>query len=393
MNPILVRLILISALSLSGGHAIAAVEAQASTANPLEEDWSESSLEVPIESIQQFVQIYGTVKDNYVTEKTDEKLFLQAIQGLVAGLDRYSRYLSAEDYQQLLKYTEADLASVDFDLEYDDIRGLWSIETLRAGSDSVKLGLSNGMSVYKIDGQELRHLNRSQVHDLLTGSIGSTMLLQISPNSTPLSLVRNQKLDIADIEPQLLNNQVLVLKVKVFQQDTASEIKRYIDEAHSQHLKAVLIDLRNNPGGLLSAAVETADLFLNQGVIVSTKSRSEGDQQFQALPGNEFANLKLGVLTNQRSASAAEVFTGAMKDHRRAVIVGEKSYGKGLVQKLFPLENGAAIQMTVSHYFTPNGQEIDGKGIQPNIEYPWPHDMNEDDYLHHVADLILKSRF
>ena len=393
MNPILVRLILISALSLSGGHAIAAVEAQASTANPLEEDWSESSLEVPIESIQQFVQIYGTVKDNYVTEKTDEKLFLQAIQGLVAGLDRYSRYLSAEDYQQLLKYTEADLASVDFDLEYDDIRGLWSIETLRTGSDSVKLGLSNGMSVYKIDGQELRHLNRSQVHDLLTGSIGSTMLLQISPNSTPLSLVRNQKLDIADIEPQLLNNQVLVLKVKVFQQDTASEIKRYIDEAHSQHLKAVLIDLRNNPGGLLSAAVETADLFLNQGVIVSTKSRSEGDQQFQALPGNEFANLKLGVLTNQRSASAAEVFTGAMKDHRRAVIVGEKSYGKGLVQKLFPLENGAAIQMTVSHYFTPNGQEIDGKGIQPNIEYPWPHDMNEDDYLHHVADLILKSRF
>ena len=393
MNPILVRLILISALSLSGGHAIAAVEAQASTANPLEEDWSESSLEVPIESIQQFVQIYGTVKDNYVTEKTDEKLFLQAIQGLVAGLDRYSRYLSAEDYQQLLKYTEADLASVDFDLEYDDIRGLWSIETLRTGGDSVKLGLSNGMSVYKIDGQELRHLNRSQVHDLLTGSIGSTMLLQISPNSTPLSLVRNQKLDIADIEPQLLNNQVLVLKVKVFQQDTASEIKRYIDEAHSQHLKAVLIDLRNNPGGLLSAAVETADLFLNQGVIVSTKSRSEGDQQFQALPGNEFANLKLGVLTNQRSASAAEVFTGAMKDHRRAVIVGEKSYGKGLVQKLFPLENGAAIQMTVSHYFTPNGQEIDGKGIQPNIEYPWPHDMNEDDYLHHVADLILKSRF
>lgn len=393
MNPILMKLMLVSALSMSGVHAFAAVEAQASKANPLEEDWSENSLEVPIESIQQFVQIYGTVKDNYVTEKTDEKLFLQAIQGLVAGLDRYSRYLLPEDYQQLLKYTEADLATVDFDLGYDDVRGIWSIEALRSESDSFKLGLSNGMGVYKLDGQELRHLNRDQVQDLLAGSIGSTMLLQTSPNSAPLSLVRNQKLDVADIEPQLLNNQVLILKVKVFQQDTASEIKRYIDEYHSQQLKAVLIDLRNNPGGLLSSAVETADLFLNQGLIVSTKSRSEGDQQFQALPGNEFAGLKLGVLINQRSASAAEVFTGAMKDHRRAVVVGEKSYGKGLVQKLFPLENGAAIQMTVSHYFTPNGQEIDGKGIQPNIEYPWPHDMDEDVYLHHVSDLILKSRF
>src|SRR5690606_10213818 len=107
------------------------------------------------------------------------------------------------------------------------------------------------------------------------------------------------------------SSQVLLSKVKVFQQDTANEIKRYIDEHHSQQLKAVLIDLRNNPGGLLSSAVETADLFLNQGLIVSTRSRSEGDQQFQALPGHEFTGLKVGVLINQRSASAAEVFTAA----------------------------------------------------------------------------------
>ena len=153
-----------------------------------------------------------------------------------------------------------------------------------------------------------------------------------------------------------------------------------------------MIDLRNNPGGLLSSAVETADLFLNQGTIVSTKSRSEGNQQFQALPGNEFTQLKMGILINNRSASAAEVFTAAMKDHQRAWVMGEKSYGKGVVQKLFPLPNGAALQMTVSHYFTPKDTKIDGLGITPNQEYPWHLEMKEDTYLNNVSELLLKHR-
>ena len=154
----------------------------------------------------------------------------------------------------------------------------------------------------------------------------------------------------------------------------------------------MLIDLRNNPGGLLSSSVESADLFLNQGVIVSTKSRSEGNQQFQALPGNEFQNLKLGILINGRSASAAEVFTAALKEHQRAWVLGEKSYGKGVVQKLFPLANGAALQMTVSHYFTPNESMIDGQGIRPNQEYVWPLDMKEETYINNAADLLLRHK-
>lgn len=384
--------VLLTALLLGMNHSVWAAETKASVASNFDNEWVENTSEVPIESIQQFVQIYGTVKDNYVSEKSDDALFLQAIQGLVSGLDRYSRYLSAEDYRQLLQYTEGDLASVDFDLAFDSAKSQWQIKNLREDSDSYKLGLKNGFTVFKIDNQELKNRNVGQVDDLLNGSIGTTLQLQLNAASPSLTLVRNQKLDVADIQSTLLNNQVLVLKVKVFQQDTASEIKRYIDEHQAQRLKGVLIDLRNNPGGLLSSAVETADLFLNQGVIVSTESRSEGNQQFQALPGNEFTNLKLGVLINNRSASAAEVFTAAMKEHQRAWIMGEKSYGKGVVQKLFPLENGAALQMTVSHYLTPNGNAIDGKGIQPNFEYPWPIEMKEDNYIQHVADQLLKSR-
>ncbi|SPL69780.1 S41 family peptidase [Acinetobacter stercoris] len=356
------------------------------------DDREDQTAEVPIESIEQFVGIYGIVKDNYVNEKSDDTLFLQAIKGLVSGLDRYSRYLSSEDYRQLMQYTEGDLATVDFDIVLDTHSKQWQIKNLANNSDSSKLGLKNGFTIFKIDNQELKNLNYEQADDLLHGSIGSTVQIQLNASSPAITLVRNKKIEAADIDPVMLHNGVLVLKVKVFQQDTANEIKRLIEEYNPQRIKAVLIDLRNNPGGLLSAAVETADLFLDQGTIVSTKSRSEGDQQFQALPGSEFPNIKLGILINKRSASAAEVFTAAMKEHGRAWIMGEKSYGKGVVQKLFPLPNGAALQMTVSHYFTPKGNMIDGIGIQPNQEYVWPNEMKEDVYLNNVSDILLKHR-
>ena len=379
----------LTGLLMSASHSLYAAEYDDS----LEMDDPEQSIaEVPVESIEQFVQIYGTVKQNYVTEKSDDALFLQAIKGLVGGLDRYSRYLSPEEYKQLVQYTESDLATVDFELNYDNHNRQWQIKNLTTTSDSYKLGLKNGFTIFKLDNQELKNLNREQVEDLLHGSIGSTLQLQLNANSPAMSIVRNKKMDVADIEATLLHNQVLVLHVRVFQQDTANEIKRLIEENNPSKLKAVLIDLRNNPGGLLSSSVETADLFLNQGVIVSTKSRSEGDQQFQALPGNEFQNLKLGILINGRSASAAEVFTAALKEHQRAWVLGEKSYGKGVVQKLFPLANGAALQMTVSHYFTPKESMIDGQGIRPNQEYAWPLDMKEDTYLNNVAEMLIKHK-
>ncbi|WP_291369849.1 MULTISPECIES: S41 family peptidase [unclassified Acinetobacter] len=386
------KVVILTTLFMCASHsALAAAKAKSQPVLDFDDEAEQNYAEVPVESIQQFVQIYSIVKENYVDAKNDEALFQQAIKGLVSGLDRYSRYLSPEEYKQLLQYTEGDIASVDFELVYDQQLHQWIIQGLKDNADSAKQGLRNDVSVFKIDDQELKKLNPDQVNSLLNGSVGSTLSLQLAPNSKPLILVRNKKIE-TDIQATLLHNQVLVIKVKVFQQDTANEIKRLIEEHPSSRLKAVLLDLRNNPGGLLSAAVESADLFLNQGLIVSTKSRSEGDQQFQALPSFEFQNLKLGILINNRSASAAEVFTAAMKDHGRAWVVGEKSYGKGVVQKLFPLSNGAALQMTVSHYYTPKGQMIEGVGIQPDQQYLLQHDMKEDNYLEHVAEIILSHK-
>lgn len=374
-------------LSLSPAWA----KAKSQQIDVLSLDEEQQSEEVPVEAIQNFVQIYGIVKDNYVAEKNDEDLFQQAVKGLVSGLDRYSRYLSPEDYKQLLQYTEGEFASVDFDVVFDHQLHQWVIQGLKPGADSSKQGLKNGLIVFKIDNQELKKLNNDQVSGLLSGAVGSTIDVQLTEKSPPITIVRNKKIE-TDVQAHLLNNQILVIKVKVFQQDTANEIKNVIEQYTSPRLKGVLIDLRNNPGGLLSAAVESADLFLNQGIIVSTKSRSEGDQQFQALPSSEFVKLKVGILINNRSASAAEVFTAALKDHGRAWVIGDTSYGKGVVQKLFALSNGAALQMTVSHYYTPKGAMIEGVGIQPNQKYVLQPDMKEETYIEHVSELLIRHK-
>lgn len=382
----------LAAIAITCLMCMAAAIVQAKTQeNTLDLDAPLVSIETPVESIQQFVQIYSIVKEAYLEEKTDEQLFQQAIYGLVGELDEYSRYLPPEEYQQLVEYTEGDLASVDFHLRYDEQSHQWQVAGLTAEADSMKLGLQNGQSVLKIDEQELKRLNPDQVKHLLSGTLGSRVSLQLTLQSEPIHLVRNQKID-TDIQASLLKNQVLVLRVHIFQQDTANQMKRLIEEYRPFGFKAILIDLRNNPGGLLSSAVELADLFLAQGLIVSTRSRTDANQQFQALPGSEFEQLKLGILINNRSASSAEVFTAALKDHGRAWVVGEKSYGKGVVQKLFPLSNGAALQITVAEYLTPRGRNIEGQGILPNQVYVLQPNMKEEAYLQHIADLILSRR-
>ena len=344
--------------------------------------------EIPVDAIQRFVKIYGLVKDNYVTPKSDDALFEQAIKGLVGGLDRYSRYLTPEEYHQLLQYTDGDVASTDFDVVYDANAHQWLVKNIKDNSDSAKLGIKNGMTVYKLDNQDLKDLNADQVKNILYGAIGTVLSVQVAPVGQPLTVVRNKKVEV-QVKSTLLKNQVLVIKVPVFQQETASEIKSILDRYDSNKIKAVLFDLRGNPGGLLSAAVETADLFLNNGIIVSTQSRSEGNQTFQALPSGDYNQLKIGILINRRSASAAEVFTAALQEHDRAMVIGEKSYGKGVVQKLFPLSNGAALQMTVAHYYTPLGHMIDGQGIQPNKPFAIAVNQKDDVYMDDVSQVLL----
>ncbi|MDO4223306.1 MAG: S41 family peptidase [Acinetobacter sp.] len=343
--------------------------------------------EIPVEAVQQFVNIYQLVKQNFVRDVSDDTLFEHAMKGLVA-LDPYSRYLPAKEYQDLIKYTEGDLATVDFDLRYVPVQQVWEIQNLSPDSDASKSGLKNGMIVRKIEQKSTQGLNQDEINQLLTGQIGSSVAIQLGEKTQAISLVRTKKVNV-DVQAKLLANQVLWIKVPVFKQETANEIKRILQSVEQDGIQGVLLDLRSNPGGLLSSAVETADLFLNQGLIVSTQSRAEGNQSFRALSGHSFP-YKLGILINGKSASAAEVLTAALQQHQRAYVMGEKSYGKGVVQKILPLDNGDAVSLTVAHYYTPDGQQLDGKGIEPNLLYPFL-DVPEQDYLNRTAELLLQA--
>lgn len=321
--------------------------------------------DIPIDQIRQFVETFQLVKKNYVDNVSNDQLFEQASHGLLEGLDPYSRYLTDEQYQQLMQFTEGQIAKIPFQLSYVPEQHQWQIAGIANGSDAYELGLRNGEVVEKINNNAVQYLDQRTVDNLLTGSLGSVVKLKIKRGNRSViaDVVRDQALNY-DVEPYLTDERILVLKIKAFQQDTVPQVQHLLSTYQQRApIRGVIIDIRDNPGGLLSSAVELADLFLEKGLIVSTKGRIEAAQQFQALASQDPITYPVAILQNRFSASASEVFSAALKENQRATVFGETSYGKGAVQKLFPLQQGA-VQLTVSHYFTPNGEMIEGKGIE-----------------------------
>ena len=340
-------------------------DAQAGSANPPSYD------DVPVDAIRRFVSIYEKVKANYVEPVDDNELFENALHGLLSKLDPYSDYLDAKTYEALLDFTEGEVAQTG--LTVRPLTGAdanWQIDQVDAGSPAARAGLQEGMLLYRIDGKSTRNLSQHDIDQLLRGAVGTTVELSVAESGKHSRNVRVIRATPEDNAVKVIEepNGILVLKVSAFQSQTASQISQAIETYQKKiPLKAVLLDLRDNPGGLLSAAVEVADLFLNQGLIVYTKGRGEPEQRYQAVPPARYAQLPMGILVNHYSASAAEVLAGAFQDHQRAIVIGETSYGKGSVQKLWPIADGYAIKLTVARYYTPKGRLIEGKGIQPDI--------------------------
>ena len=362
------------------------------TSSELDEDWDDDETEtvdVPISQIRKFIETFQLVKNNYVGAVTDDGLFENAIHGLVEGLDVYSRYLNAEQYKQLLEFTEGQIAQPNFRLYLDKIQQVWRVEGLTTSAEAYRLGLRNEVVVEKINTVKLQDLDQKQVDQILVGSLGSLLKIDFKINqiNKSIEVIRDKKIEY-DIEPYLTDEQILVLKVKAFQKETTQQVYDILNLYQSQTgLKGILIDLRDNPGGLLSASVELADLFLEQGLIVSTKGRLEAPQRFQALPSDRPIPYPVAILQNRYSASAAEVFTAALKEQNRAIVIGERSYGKGAIQKLFPLEQGA-LQMTVAYYYTPKGHLIEGKGVEPDEFIPILKSHTDEEVLTQAVKLF-----
>lgn len=352
-------------------------EKQSEAPTTLDEDWgdepevSNTNIDLPISQIRKFIETFQIVKSGYVANVTDDELFENAIHGLLENLDPYSRYLDADHYQQLLEFTEGQIAKPSFGLKFDPLQNVWRIDKVIPNSEAYRAGLRNDQIVERLNHIRLKALEVKSVDQLLVGALGSLIELDVKVENSikKIESLRDQKVEYS-VEPYLTDENILVLKIQAFQKETVQQVLEAIKTYQSQIiLRGILIDVRDNPGGLLSASVDLADLFLEEGLIVSTKGRLEPVQRFQALPSENPIHLPIAILQNRYSASAAEVFTAALKEQNRAVVIGERSYGKGAIQKLFPLEQGA-LQMTVAHYYTPQGHVIEGKGIEPQEFLP-----------------------
>lgn len=329
--------------------------------------------DVPVDAIRRFVSVYENVKQNYVEPVDDNEMFDHALHGLLSELDPYSEYLDAKSYEALLDFTEGEVAQTGLEVRASDFPNdaAWQIDRVPEGSPAARAGLKEGMLLHRIDGKSTKNLSQHDIEQLLRGSVGTTVQLSVAEQGKHSVIVRVLRATPEDnaVKVTALSNGTLVLKISAFQSQTSTQIQDAIRNYEKTNpLNAVLLDLRDNPGGLLSAAVEIADLFLDKGLIVYTKGRGEPEQRYQALPPAAYPTVKVAVLLNHYSASAAEVLAGALQDNKRGLIIGENSYGKGSVQKLWPIAEGRAIKLTVARYYTPSGRQIEGKGIKPDVK-------------------------
>ncbi|MFZ3193165.1 MAG: S41 family peptidase [Moraxellaceae bacterium] len=326
---------------------------------------------VPIESLRVFASVYERVRQNFVEPVSDDQLFDNAMGGLLSRLDPYSEFLDPQSYTRLLAFTEGDIAHTALQVKANV--DTWQISEVAAQSPAMQAGIQVGDSLLRIDGKSTRTLSQQDIEQMLRGTIGSSVRLTVGRQGQ-----RNRELSIRRIAPEahavrytIRSDGIVILSMRAFQAHTGQQILDVLEPLEQRGaLRGLILDVRDNPGGLLSSAVEVADYFLAGGVIVSTQGRGEPEQRYQAVSQQRFANVPMMVLINRYSASAAEVLAGALQDHGRATIVGQTSYGKGSVQKLWPIEGGRAVKLTVSRYFTPKGRMIEGLGIVPDVLLP-----------------------
>lgn len=376
-------------LDLSTRSSVAATDSDPSNEGSESQTSSTDVTPLPIDAMRRFVDVYEKVRMNYVESVSDDVLFDHALRGLLSNLDPYSDFLDAQTYDAIVDFTDGEIGQTGLvvqpvitstsepNLTSDKstpvgISSLprWQITSVPKGSPAAKAGIQVGDILLKIDGKSIKLLNQSDIEQMLRGPRNSMVRLSVMQASKQ---VRDVRVLLAIPEDNAVKvfiqpDGIVALQIRAFQTQTETQITNALDPLYKNaKLKGVVLDLRDNPGGLLTAGIDLANLFLSDGVIVHTQGRSEPENYYRALNTERYPNIPVSVLINHYSASAAEVVTGALRDHNRAKVYGVTSYGKGSVQKIWPIGQGRAIKMTVSRYFTPNGRMIEGIGITPDV--------------------------
>lgn len=339
---------------------------------------SEQTKRIPMEDVQRFSNAISQIKKYYVKPVDDKELFDNAIRGMLGGLDPHSTYLDEESYNELQTSTSGEFGGLGIEVTMED--GVVKVVTPLVDTPAFKAGVKAGDYIIKIGNQSVQGISLKDAVDLMRGKQGSTVELTIlrKGESKPLiySLVR-EKILIKSVKSKLLDNNYGYIRLTQFQAMTAQDMEQAIAQLKQQaggKLKGLILDLRNNPGGLLDSAIQVSDDFIDtdkngkQEMIVYTQGRLPGSK-FTAManPGDLLDNAPMIVLINNGSASASEIVAGALKDNKRAIIVGTRSFGKGSVQTILPLDDKRAIKLTTALYYTPSGTSIQAKGITPDI--------------------------
>ena len=334
--------------------------------------YSVNSAEIDIyKKIDLFGEVLEKINKEYVDEINQSEGMDSAINGLLQSLDPYSSYMSPEIFQEMQTETSGEFGGLGIEVSME--AGVVKVITPIDDTPASKAGIKAGDYIVKIDNVQVQGKSLSEAVDLMRGLVGTDIELTVRRRGVKKALTFNitrEIIEVQSVKSDLLENNIGYIRLTSFNDNSSNQIKKQIKKLkENENLKAFILDLRNNPGGLLSQAIKISDFFLDNGEIVSTKSRKKSDnRKWFARKGDITEGKTLVVLINYGSASASEIVAGALKDHKRAIIIGENSYGKGSVQSIIPLKNKGAIRLTVSKYYLPSGKSISEVGVKPDIE-------------------------
>lgn len=328
--------------------------------------------DIPLDELRAFSEIFGRIKNNYVEPVEDKELLQNAIRGMLSGLDPHSTYLDLEDFKQLREGTSGEFGGLGIEVTMED--GFVRIVSPIDDTPAAKAGLQAGDLIIRLDDTPVKGMVLSDAVDIMRGKPGTDLKLTIirDGEDKPLKVTLTRAvIKVKSVKHKTLEPGYGYVRISTFQQRTGENLNDAVAQLKKDNngsLNGLVLDLRNNPGGLLNAAVTVSDSFITKGMIVYTDGRiPDSKQEFTAKPNDILQGAPLVVLVNGGSASASEIVAGALQDHKRAVIIGSKTFGKGSVQTVMPLTDSTAVKMTTARYFTPSGRSIQAEGIVPDI--------------------------
>ncbi len=330
------------------------------------------STEVDIyKKIDLFGEVLEKINEEYVDEINQSESMDSAINGLLQSLDPYSAYMSPEIFNDMQTETSGEFGGLGIEVSMES--GVVKVISPIDDTPAAKAGIKAGDYIVKIENTQVQGKTLSEAVDLMRGPVGSSIELTIRRRGEKKALKFNiirEIIEIQSVKADILENNIGYIRLTSFNENSSEQIQKNIKKLeNNKNINAYILDLRNNPGGLLSQAIKISDFFLSNGEIVSTKSRKKSENRKWFAKKGDITNGKtIIVLINYGSASASEIVAGALKDHKRAIVVGENSYGKGSVQSIIPLKNDGAIRLTVAKYYLPSGKSISEVGVSPDIE-------------------------